>query len=109
MKNRITRRDFLKLAGMLPVSLAAPHLAKSFPPMQLNGKADNVIIIVFDAFTAYNISLYGYQRETTPNLARLAKQAIVYHNHYSGGSFTTPGTASLLTGPKIRMPDFERS
>jgi arylsulfatase A-like enzyme len=88
----------LKLAGMLPVSLAAPHLANSFPPMQLNGKADNVIIIVFDAFTAYNISLYGYQRETTPNLARLAKQAIVYHNHYSGGSFTTPGTASLLTG-----------
>ncbi len=23
---------------------------------------------------------------------------MVYHNHYSGGNFTTPGTASLLTG-----------
>ena len=32
------------------------------------------------------------------NIARLAKRAIVYHNHFAGGNFTTPGTASLLTG-----------
>jgi hypothetical protein len=23
---------------------------------------------------------------------------VVYHNHYAGGNYTTPGTASLLTG-----------
>ena len=57
-----------------------------------------MIVVVFDAFSAFNISLYGYQRETTPNLARLAKRAIVYHNHYAGSNFTTSGTASLLTG-----------
>jgi arylsulfatase A-like enzyme len=33
-----------------------------------------------------------------PNLVRLAERAVVYHNHHAGGSFTTPGTASLLTG-----------
>jgi arylsulfatase A-like enzyme len=33
-----------------------------------------------------------------PNLAGLADRAIVYHNHYAGANFTTPGTASLLTG-----------
>ena len=58
----------------------------------------NVIIVVFDAWSAFNISLYGYERETTPNLARLSKRAIVYHNHFAGSNFTTPGTASLLTG-----------
>jgi hypothetical protein len=58
----------------------------------------NVIIVVFDAWSAYNIPLYGYGRDTTPNLTRLAKRAIVYHNHYAGSNFTTPGTASLLTG-----------
>jgi len=57
-----------------------------------------VLVIVFDALSAYNLSLYGYPRETTPNLARLAGRAIVYHNHFAGGNFTTPGTASLLTG-----------
>ena len=83
---------------MLPVSLAAPHLANSFPPMQLNGKADNVIIIVFDAFSASNTFLHGYPRETTPNISKLSEKAIVYHNHYAGGNFTTPGTATVLTG-----------
>jgi arylsulfatase A-like enzyme len=86
------RRDFLKLAGMLPLGLAAPKLGS------LQSDKKNVIIVVFDAFTAYNISLYGYGRETTPNIAKLAKRATVYHKHYAGSNFTTPGTASLLTG-----------
>ena len=95
MNNRITRRDFLKLAGLLPLSIAAPQIVNSLDTQQ---KQQNVLIIVFDALSAYNISLYGYQRETTPNLARLAERAVVYHNHYANGNFTTPGTASLLTG-----------
>ena len=98
MRNQITRRDFLKLAGMLPLSFTAPRLLNSLKPMRQSGKAQNIIIIVFDAFSACNISLYGYQRETTPNIARWAERAVVYHNHYAGGNFTTPGTASLLTG-----------
>lgn len=44
------------------------------------------------------MSLYGYPRRTTPNLNRFAKEATVFHRHYAGGNFTTPGTASLLTG-----------
>lgn len=89
----MNRRDFLKLAGLVPLSLAAPYALQA-----LQGQPRNVIIVVFDAFSAYNISLYGYDRKTTPNIARLAKRAIVYHNHFAGGNFTTPGTASLLTG-----------
>ena len=96
--NKLDRRDFLKLAGLLPFSIATPNLANLPPLPQQAGNPHNVIIVVFDAFSANNISLYGYQRETTPNLARLAERAVVYHNHYSGGNFTTPGTASLLTG-----------
>ncbi len=91
----MNRRDFLRLAGLLPLSVAWPRT-----PRILSGAAgqQNVIIIVFDAFSAYNISLYGYQRETTPNLARLSKRGIVYHNHFAASNFTTSGTASLLTG-----------
>jgi len=48
--------------------------------------------------SAQNLSLYGYPRETTPNLKKLAERASVYHNHYSAGNFTTSGTASMLTG-----------
>jgi arylsulfatase A-like enzyme len=44
------------------------------------------------------LSLYGYPRETTPNLNRIAERATVFNRHYSTANFTTPGTASLLTG-----------
>jgi len=95
MKKQITRRDFLKLAGILPLGLAVPRFVHS---LETQGKQQNVIVIVFDALSASNMSLYGYPRDTMPNLARLAERAIVYHNHYASGNFTTPGTASLLTG-----------
>ena len=102
MKNQLDRREFLKLAGLVPVSLAAGRFLAN-PGIgaihtQSSPEPKNVLVVVFDAWSAYNISLYGYARQTTPNLARLAERAVVYHNHFAGGNFTTPGTASLLTG-----------
>lgn len=99
MKSQLTRRDFLKLAGLFPLSIAAPQFASSLATLeQPQNRPQNVIVVVLDAFSAMDISLYGFQRATTPNLARLAERAVVYHNHYAGGNFTTPGTASLLSG-----------
>jgi hypothetical protein len=99
MKHHLNRRDFLKLAGLLPLGMAAPRLVRSLDASQLiQDGMQNVLVIVFDAFSASHLSLNGYQRETMPNLTRLAERAVVYHNHYAGSSFTTPGTASLLTG-----------
>ena len=91
---QINRRDILKLAGMLPFSLGAPHWTRSLSA----GAPHNVMVLVFDALSAYNLSIYGYARQTTPNLARRASRAIVYHNHFAGSNFTSSGTASLLTG-----------
>ncbi len=48
--------------------------------------------------SARHLSLYGYERETTPNLAKFASRANVYHSHYSTANFTSPATASLLSG-----------
>ncbi len=98
MKKTLSRRDFLKLAGLAPLGLIAPPLIKKLGITNLiQGEKKNVLVILFDAFSAKNISMYGYERNTTPNLAKLAKRATVYHNHFAAGSFTTPGTASLLT------------
>ena len=98
-EKKVSRRDFLKLAGLLPISIAAPKLASSFDAVgRLQSNKQNVLVIVFDAWSASHLSQYGYQRETTPHLTKLAEKAVVYHNHYAGGNYTTPGTASLLTG-----------
>ena len=98
-KPSLSRRDFLRLGSTLPLGLAGPGLMRALSqPPSAPGTRQNVIVVVFDAFSAYNISLYGYGRDTMPHLARLAERAIVYHNHSAGSNFTTPGTASLLTG-----------
>lgn len=101
MPSSFNRRDFLKLGGLLPAGLAAPSVGRLLHPGSLaSGDRQNVIVVVFDAFSALNISLYGYSRDTMPNLARLASRAVVYHNHFAGSNFTTSGTASLLTGTR---------
>jgi Sulfatase len=38
----------------------------------------NVILIVCDTVRAYNRGLYGYPRNTTPNLSRWARQSVRY-------------------------------
>lgn len=94
-----SRRDFLKLAALAPAGMAAQPLLRTPAPQRQQGDGrQNVLVVVFDALSASNLPMYGYGRNTTPNLAALAKRAIVYHNHIAGGNFTTPGTASLLTG-----------
>lgn len=106
-KTTITRRDFLKLVGTaslasllssrqpgLQSTQAHSHQKRS----QYNASSPNILIVLFDAWSASNISLYGYQRRTTPNLETLAQRAVVYHHHYAGSNCTSSGTASLLTG-----------
>ena len=98
MRKTLNRREFLKVASLLPLGAAAPRLLYNLSDSSfLQEKPKNVIVVVFDAFSARDISRYGYERKTTPNIDRLSKQAIVYHNHFAGANFTTSGTASLLT------------
>ena len=94
----LNRRDFLKLAGLLSLNLATPEFMVRPNIIEPSSNGQNVLIVVFDAMSASNLPLYGYPRETMPHLSRLAEKATVYHNHYTAGPFTTPGTASLLTG-----------
>ena len=92
---RVSRRDFLKVASLL----AAGALSITLRPSSLRSNdGPSIIIILFDAMSALNMSLYGYRRETTPELSRFADRSTVYHAHYSGSNFTTSGTASMLTG-----------
>jgi arylsulfatase A-like enzyme len=98
--SKLNRRNFLKLAGLSSSLLLLPNLttwALENLKKDNNGRP-NIILLVFDAMSARNLSLYGYPRPTTPNLERFAEHATVYHSHYSNGNFTPAGTSSLLTG-----------
>lgn len=98
MELKLTRREFLKTTAAL-TSLPAAKTVQSGYRLLSDQAAEqpNIILILFDALSALHLSLYGYSRETSPNLERFASRANVYHNHRSVANFTTPSTASLFT------------
>lgn len=100
MPRPFNRRDFLKLASLSAGSLLLSGLAPHALDARAQGSQNlpNIVIFVFDAMSARNLSLHGYPRPTTPNLEKFAERATVYHAHQAAGNYTVPGTASLLTG-----------
>ena len=58
----------------------------------------NIVFVVMDTLRADRTNLDGYERDTTPHLARFAERAIIYENAISTSSWTWPATASFLTG-----------
>lgn len=93
----LSRRDFLRLMTLSASALAARPLASLLDP-KADSPTPRILFFVFDAWSAANVQLYGYPRRTMPNLERFAERCTVYHNHYTAGNFTVPGTASMLTG-----------
>jgi hypothetical protein len=57
----------------------------------------NVIFYVIDGGGADYMSVYGYNRRTTPNLERLAAEGAVFERAYSNSDWTRPSTASFMT------------
>lgn len=94
---RFTRRDFLNLATAFPISIYLNKRFEDIKNLSNSNSKPNFIIILCDTLSAKNLSLYGYQRDTSPNLSRFAKRATVYHAHRTAGNYTTPSTASLFT------------
>ena len=97
--SKLNRREFLKISAALTASATFSDVSPvlSARDAGASGKP-NILVFVFDAMSARHLSLYGYSHETTPNLEKFAERATVYHQHYSGGNFTSAGTASMLTG-----------
>lgn len=58
----------------------------------------NIILLVMDSARASNMSCYGYERPTTPNLDRLAQEGTLYEQAISLGCWTLPVHVSLFTG-----------
>jgi arylsulfatase A-like enzyme len=58
----------------------------------------NLLLISMDTTRADRLGLYGYERDTSPNLDRLARESVVYTEAHSTTSWTLPAHASLFTG-----------
>lgn len=61
-------------------------------------ESPNVLLITLDTLRADHVSSYGYSRQTTPNLDRLAGEGVLFENAFATASWTLPTHASMMTG-----------
>ncbi len=101
----LTRLGGLRLAGGLTLASLAAGLLLSFhrAPVATHAAVDsgdrpNVLLLVWDTTRSPSLSLHGYDRQTTPHLARLAEDALVFENARSVSSYTFTSHLSMLTG-----------
>ena len=57
----------------------------------------NVVVIVLDTLRADRLGCYGYARETSPNLDRLASEGFLFENTVTASPWTAPSLISLMT------------
>lgn len=69
-------------------------------PVPLPGQSGqpNVLVVVMDTVRADHLSLYGYGRDTSPNLKKLAADSVVYTQAMAPSDMTLTSHASLFTG-----------
>jgi arylsulfatase A-like enzyme len=56
-----------------------------------------VVVYLVDTLRADHLPLYGYARDTAPELTRFAQDAVVFDQAIASSSWTKPSVASLLT------------
>ncbi|MCG8578586.1 MAG: sulfatase-like hydrolase/transferase, partial [Bacteroidales bacterium] len=70
-------------------------------------KKTNVVIIYMDDMGYADVSCYGAEKHTTPNIDKLAHEGMKFTNFYAASNICSPSRASLLTGcysPRAGMP-----
>lgn len=92
MKNYFVMMIFLVLFALIIFNF---YTMNSFG---MPDEPENVIIISLNALRADRLSCYGYERNTTPNICKLAEDGVLFENVFSQGTQTPISIASIMSG-----------
>ena len=88
----------LVLCGAVAVLCVVVINAGLLLDKSVNSPCDpNIIIVVIDALRADHLKCYGYSRDTSPAIDRLAEHGVLFRNAFSNASWTKPAVATLMT------------
>lgn len=82
-------------------SSVLPQLITKSTLVESDKKRPNILLVTFDALFARRMSVYGYDRETTPFIKKWAKSALLFTRTEAGASYTSATTSSLMTGKRV--------
>jgi hypothetical protein len=72
--------------------------AESVGPHLKSGGLPNILLIVGDGVETEHMSLYGYERDTTPYLRKLADRSLLCENNFPNAGPSAASVSSILTG-----------
>jgi N-sulfoglucosamine sulfohydrolase len=93
----LSRRKFLRHAGLAAASAAFGSAALSFAGSAKKQKP-NFLIIMADDCTYNDLPIYGGKNAITPNIDKLASEGLVFNRAYLGSAMCQPCRAELYSG-----------
>jgi arylsulfatase A len=82
----------------LPVALLASIAVASCGQQEKDKSLPNIVYILADDLGYGDLSCNGQQKFSTPNIDKLARQGMIFRQHYTGCTVSAPSRSSLMTG-----------
>ena len=84
--------------AMIPCLIALAGCTPGAPGPEATPSAPNILLITVDTLRADHLGCYGYFRDTSPSIDRLAAESVLFERAYAPMATTLPSHTSLLTG-----------
>jgi arylsulfatase len=65
----------------------------------------NILLITIDTVRADHLPCYGYEKNTTPNICKIAEEGVLFEKAISQASFTPYALRAIMTGKVISNTD----
>ena len=100
MNTNGTARLVAMTAAALMLAWASPARAAGAPGQPAAAQRPNILMITADDVGYFNVGAYSHgMMVPTPNIDRLAREGLLFTDHYSEPT-CTPGRAAFITGQK---------
>ncbi len=83
---------------LLPAALCTSLSVLSCSQSDRDSQLPNIVYILADDLGYGDLSCYGQTKFSTPNIDRLARQGMLFRNHYTGCTVSAPSRSCLMTG-----------
>ena len=94
----MNRRDFGKISLAMGAGATLGELAWSTEVRNAMSQKPNIIIMYADDLGFGDVGCYGAKTIPTPNVDRIAKEGLLFHQGYASAATCTPSRYSLLSG-----------
>lgn len=74
-----------------------PRVIGQLKRIRESNRESNLIIFLLDASNSKHFGVYGYDRNTTPNIDALAREGVTFDNAYCQSVYTVSSTGDLFT------------